>query len=87
MPSFFYNKRVFIPCDWDELRSKMIACTRCGRWHTDPEEVFGRRLSCTEVRRYWSRIRKEHIRLYEHVVQITTEDSGKWICFKCKRGL
>lgn len=87
MPLFSCNQKRFILCAWDALEGKMIACTRCGRWHTDAEEVLGRRLSCTEVKQYWSRIRKEHVTLYQHVAQITTEDSGEWICFKCKRRL
>jgi hypothetical protein len=61
----------------------MIACTRCGRWHLDPEKVKGKRLSCTDVRRYWSKIRAEHMRLKGHAAQITTDESGNWICLKC----
>ena len=51
--------------------------------HSGAEEALGRRLSCTEVERYWARIRSEHIRLYGHPVQITTDNSGNWICLKC----
>lgn len=65
----------------------MIACTRCGRWHGDAEEALGRRLSCTEVKQYWSRIKAEHKKQYGHLAQITTDDSENRICFKCKRKL
>ncbi|MCF8144529.1 MAG: hypothetical protein K9N21_11480 [Deltaproteobacteria bacterium] len=65
----------------------MIACTRCGQWHTDAEKALGRRLSCTEVKAYWAGIRREHIRLYGHRAQITTDDSDNWICYTCKRRL
>jgi hypothetical protein len=61
----------------------MIACTRCGRWHSDAEKVQGKRLSCTEVKRFWAKIREEHLRLKGHRAQITTDESGNWICLKC----
>jgi hypothetical protein len=63
----------------------MIGCIRCGHWHTDAEEVMGRRLSCTEVREFWSRIRKAHYRMHGHRAQLTRDDSGSWICHYCKR--
>ncbi|MFZ0612979.1 MAG: hypothetical protein WAM73_12125 [Desulfobacterales bacterium] len=61
----------------------MIACTRCGRWHLDAEKIEGRRLSCTDVKRFWSHIRQEHLRLTGHVARITTDESGNWICLNC----
>jgi hypothetical protein len=61
----------------------MIACTRCGRWHLDAEEVLGKRMSCTDVKKYWSKIREEHLQLNGHPAQISTDDSGRWICMKC----
>lgn len=63
----------------------MIACTRCGHWHTDAERASNRTLSCTEVKQYWSRIRTEHNALYGHLAQIGTDESGALVCFKCKR--
>jgi hypothetical protein len=65
----------------------MKACTRCGLWHTDAESASGKRLSCTDVKKYWARIRSEHRSLYGHTVQITTDEAGNWICFACKRRL
>jgi len=61
----------------------MIACTRCGRWHSDAEEVMGKKLSCTDVKQYWSKIRGAHLRLKGHMPMISTDDEGKWICMKC----
>jgi hypothetical protein len=74
-PSLFYL--------YKGLEKPMIACSRCGRWHLDPEKVDGKRLSCTEVKRYWAKVRKEHLRLTGHAAQITTDESGNWICLKC----
>jgi uncharacterized CHY-type Zn-finger protein len=65
----------------------MIACTRCGHWHTDAENASNRNLSCTEVKQFWSRIRNEHNALYGHLAQASVDDSGTLICFKCKRQL
>lgn len=65
----------------------MIACTRCGRWHLDAEVAEGRRLTCTEVKRYWSKLRATHRERYGHYPQITTDDHGVWICIRCRRKL
>lgn len=65
----------------------MIACTRCGHWHTDAERSLEKSLSCTEVKQYWSRLKNEHNELYGHLAQITTDESGKPVCFKCGREL
>jgi hypothetical protein len=65
----------------------MVACTRCGHWHTDAEDTMGKNLSCTEVRQFWARVRNEHHERYGHLPQITANDTGAWICFKCKRTL
>lgn len=65
----------------------MIACTRCGRWHLDAEEVTGKQLTCTEVKQYWARRRTKHTRRYGHIPRITTDDSGNWVCLKCNREL
>lgn len=65
----------------------MIACTRCGHWHTDAERSVGKELSCTEVKRYWSRLKNEHNELYGHLAQITTNAAGVVVCFKCGREL
>jgi hypothetical protein len=62
----------------------MEACTRCGRWHADAEKVLGRRLSCSDVKRYWSKIREEHLQSTGHPARITTDDAGNWICMKCR---
>jgi hypothetical protein len=65
----------------------MEACTRCGRWHTAAERAMKGELSCTEVKQFWSRIRNEHLALYGHLAQITTDEAGVYICFKCNREL
>ncbi|HKI48580.1 MAG TPA: hypothetical protein VKA69_04600 [Desulfobacteria bacterium] len=65
----------------------MKACTRCGRWHDDAEKAMGRGLTCTEVKEYWSKLKDDHRELYGHFPQITTDDSGEWICLKCRRRL
>jgi uncharacterized CHY-type Zn-finger protein len=65
----------------------MIACTRCGHWHTEAERVEEKTLSCTEVKQFWSRIKNEHKELHGHMAQITTDESGATICFKCKKRL
>ena len=65
----------------------MIACTRCGRWHTDAERVLDKDLSCTEVKQYWSRVRNQHQELFGHMAQLTMDESGAVICFRCKRKL
>jgi hypothetical protein len=65
----------------------MNACTKCGRRHTDAEEIKGNRLSCTEVKQYWVTITREHEKSYGHLAQVTNDVSGNWICYKCKRVL
>lgn len=65
----------------------MIACTRCGEWHTNAEKALNRHLSCTEVKQYWAKIRNDHRERYGHIAQFATDESGTKICFKCKRKL
>ena len=65
----------------------MVACTRCGRWHADAEKNIGRRLSCSEVKQYWSNIREAHLQSTGHPARITTDDGGDWICMRCQRKL
>jgi hypothetical protein len=61
----------------------MIGCTRCGRWHADAEKKKGRKLSCTDVKQYWTEVRDKHQRSTGHTAQITTDENGDWICLKC----
>jgi uncharacterized CHY-type Zn-finger protein len=63
----------------------LLACTRCGHWHTSAETALERPLSCTEVKQFWGRLKAEHRELYEHAAQITLNDNGTYICFQCKR--
>lgn len=63
----------------------MKACLRCGNLHTDVEEAFGKRLSCTEVKGFWVEAKKHHHRKYGHYAMITTDDEGNYICQKCNR--
>jgi hypothetical protein len=63
----------------------MLACTRCGHWHTDAEKALQRRLSCTQVKQFWGRVKGEHRELYGHTAQIITDDAGSLICFNCQR--
>lgn len=63
----------------------MLACTKCGHWHINAERAMGRNLSCTEVKRFWGRIKSEHRTRYGHQALITTDDTGAPICFTCKR--
>jgi len=65
----------------------MIACTRCGRLHTDVEAFLGKRLSCTEIKQFWAQIKKEHKAKYGHYAQIIRDDTKGWICFECNRKL
>lgn len=62
----------------------MIGCTRCGNWHKDAETAEGRRLSCTEVKQYWAKLKNQHYQRYGHYPSISRNDEGKWICVKCK---
>jgi hypothetical protein len=65
----------------------MIACTRCGSWHEDAETAEGKRLSCTEVKQYWAKIRNKHNDRYGHYPRISSDDDGTWICLRCERKL
>lgn len=71
----------FLNPDW----KVMIGCIRCGRWHTDAETAVGKRLSCTQVREFWARIKQSHHMRYGHRAQLTRDASGAWICYLCKR--
>lgn len=64
-----------------------LACTRCGDWHTSAERSLGRKLSCTEVKRFWAGIRNRHREQYDHIAQIVLGSSGIPFCFACKRPL
>ena len=63
----------------------MLACTKCGHWHTDAETASGKFLSCTEVKQFWGRLKAEHRELYGHTPQISTDETGTLICLQCKR--
>jgi hypothetical protein len=76
--SFSCRKLLF-----DEFVSDMKACTKCGRWHEDAEAKLGQNLSCTDVKQYWARIREQHMQQTGHRAQISTDESGQWICMKC----
>lgn len=65
----------------------MIGCTRCGRLHTDAEKVSQKRLSCTEVKKFWAQCKAEHRQRYGHYPMLTIDDDGKWACLKCGRQL
>lgn len=65
----------------------MIACTRCGHWHTDAESILEKSLSCTEVKHFWSKVKREHMDRTGHLAQIATNEDGDVICFKCKEKL
>jgi hypothetical protein len=61
----------------------MVACTRCGRYHLDAEKILDRKMSCTDVKQYWSKIREEHLQSTGHPARISTDDSGQWVCLRC----
>jgi hypothetical protein len=64
----------------------MLACTKCGHWHTDAEHAMGRSLSCTEVKRFWVKVKEEHRDRYGHTAQIAfTDNHGTPKCFTCNR--
>jgi DNA-directed RNA polymerase subunit RPC12/RpoP len=65
----------------------MLACTRCGRWHIAAEEALGRRLTCTEVKRFWFDMRQRHREHYGHAAQIVAGPSDAYICVRCGRPL
>ena len=46
-----------------------------------------RQLSCTEVKRFWTAVRKEHKRRFGHLAQVVTNEAGDRICDRCKRDL
>ncbi|MEN8690086.1 MAG: hypothetical protein AB1Z20_08250, partial [Desulfobacterales bacterium] len=58
----------------EKSAERMVACTRCGRWHLDAEKVLGKKLSCTDVKQYWSKIREEHLKVKGHPARISTDD-------------
>lgn len=63
----------------------MIACTRCGNWHKDAETAEGKRLTCTEVKAYWAKVRTAHYSRYGHYPRISSDDENAWICLECKK--
>ena len=65
----------------------MIGCTRCGRWHDDAETAEGRKLTCTEVKLYWTERRVLHQKRYGHIARATCTKDGTWICLSCDREL
>ena len=65
----------------------MVSCTRCGHWHTDAEKATGGRMTCTEVKQFWSRVKNQHLERYGHLAQLAADENGVLICFKCKRPL
>lgn len=65
----------------------MKACTRCGVWHTDAEKYLGRYLSCTEVKQYWSDLKRRHLEEAGHLAVIKIGKDGRVICIKCGQAL
>lgn len=61
----------------------MKACTRCGIWHTNPEQQNGRSMSCTEVKLYWSDLKRRHEDQTGHLAMIRITRDGKIVCLKC----
>jgi hypothetical protein len=64
----------------------LLACTKCGYWHTTAEATMGKPMSCTEVKQFWGKIKAEHRELYGHPAQINIE-GGKPICLQCRRNI
>jgi hypothetical protein len=62
----------------------MIGCTRCGDWHKDAETAEGQKMSCTEVKEHWARLKKLHYQRYGHYPSIHKNNEGSWICAQCK---
>ena len=62
-----------------------LACTRCGEWHLSAERTLGRNLSCTEVKRFWNRIKNQHQDTYDHAAHIVMDATGTPFCFTCKQ--
>ena len=65
----------------------MKACTRCGAWHTVAEERSGRFMSCTDVKRFWSDMKRRHMAETGHLAMISIKKDGRIICLKCGREL
>jgi hypothetical protein len=61
----------------------MKACTRCGVWHTDAEKRAGHYLSCTEVKQYWSDLKRLHMEATGHLAMIKISKDGRVLCVKC----
>jgi hypothetical protein len=65
----------------------MLACTRCGSRHTDVEDAFGKRMSCSEIKAYWITVQREHQNQHGHRALLTTDQNGNWICQTCRRSV
>lgn len=65
----------------------MKACTRCGVWHTDAEKHVGHHMSCTEVKQYWSELKRLHLEETGHLAMIKMGKDGRVICIKCGKDL
>ena len=61
----------------------MKACTRCGIWHTDAEERSGRFMSCSEVKQYWSDLKRHHLEETGHLAMIKITKDHRLICIRC----
>ena len=65
----------------------MKACSKCPERHAGAEAALSRKLSCTEVKRFWIAVRKEHQQRYGHMAEIELDDAGVRFCARCKRKL
>jgi hypothetical protein len=65
----------------------MKACTRCGAWHTNAEELNERYMSCTDVKRFWSDIKRRHQDETGHLAMIKIAKDGRIVCLKCGRDI
>jgi len=65
----------------------MKACTKCPEKHAGAEQALRRPLTCTEVRRYWAGIRREHRERYGHSAEIAVDAAGTRVCNRCRRKL
>ncbi|MGO8821721.1 MAG: hypothetical protein ACLQT6_07115 [Desulfomonilaceae bacterium] len=65
----------------------MKACTRCGAWHTDAEKNVGCYMSCTEVKQYWSTVKRLHMEESGHLAMIKLNKDGRVVCIKCGKEL
>jgi len=63
----------------------MLACTRCGRLHTDAEKAAGKRLSCTEAKQCWAKWKADHQKNFGHYPALSFDGDDNWICLKCGR--